>query len=200
MKRCVISYILAIIVFITFLNILLYYVNKRRSSSIIEKFNENEDMLLALNVKIRDQEEKINVLKRARKIILEDDKLIQQKHKPIISETAATVSKPSTVKSKFAEKNVKKKNPKKHLSDLTMYDRSLGESWLNVKNHSMDNTQLLRQLLVDLGVETSKNVDKEKADYENYCLFRKLTKQCAPGRKDCINHCNPADSAQKIWG
>ena len=57
------------------------------------------------------------------------------------------------------EKNVKKKNPKKHLSDLTMYDKSLGESWLNVKNHSMDNTQLLRQLLVDLGVETSKNVD-----------------------------------------
>lgn len=90
--------------------------------------------------------------------------------------------------------------PTRKPSDLNTYERSLGSNWLNVKNNDMDNTHQVRKLLNELGLPESRHDDEEKAQYENYCILRKATKQCVVGRKDCVDHCNPLDSVSYIWG
>lgn len=150
----------------------------------IERFDESERLSKALESNISEYEARLNTLRNALAILKEDG---------VKSHPAPRA--PAVRKVRMATPN-----PKRKVSDLNTYERSLGANWLNVKNNDMDNTHQVRKLLKELGLPESRNDDDEKAQYENYCTLRKATKQCVVGRKDCVDHCNPPDSVSKIWG
>jgi hypothetical protein len=69
-----------------------------------------------------------------------------------------------------------------------------------VKYGDMDNTKIVEQLLVDLGIPASELKDNDLRDRENYCILRAATKQCTVSRTDCVERCNPPASKTRIWG
>ena len=171
MQRCFVSYALVLILVITCFNFFLRYkITSKRN--VVEEFSKEESMLKELQERVTNQEKEIIKLKTNAEHFVD----------------------------KSNDAQVKNKKPKKTLADLTTYDLSFGMSYLNVKNHSMDNTKIVEQLLRDLGVEPSKESDKELKDHQNYCLYRKVTNQCKIGRKDCKDVCNSAKSKSRIWG
>lgn len=186
--------VIAIIVVMALMlgTILLLRYRIRATKKTIEEFDQSERLSKALESNITKYEERLNTLRNAL-VILKEDTLAPGASARDVNVVGARHG------SKDRTEGLVAKSTRKP-SSLNTYERSLGSSWLNVKNNDMDNTPLVRKLLKELGLPESSNPDEEKAHYENYCILRKATRQCVVGRKDCVDHCNPPDSTAKIWG
>lgn len=186
--------ILAILGLLLFVIILMIVALKQRIDEkrrIVEKFDQNSRLSKSLEEGIIEHQKKLNTLRNALKILTEDD---------ASTPTAALVAQKGALELASNNITVTPSKPIRRVSDLNMYEMSLGKSWMNVKNNDMDNTAIITKLLRELAIPGSKHTKKDERDYENYCIFRKATKQCVVGRTDCVDHCNPADSETKIWG
>lgn len=185
---------LAILGLLLFVIILMIVALKQRVDEkrlIVEKFDQNSRLSKSLEHGIIEHQRKLNTLRNALKILTEDD--ASTPARALVAQKEAIETSSNNIASTPSK-------PTRRVSDLNMYEMSLGKSWLNVKNNDMDNTAIITKLLRDLTIPGSKHAKKDERDYENYCIFRKATKQCVVGRTDCVDHCNPPDSKTKIWG
>lgn len=185
---------LAILGLLLFVIILMIVALKQRIDEkrrIVEKFDQNSRLSKSLEDGIIEHQKKLNTLRNALKILKGGDEA---------STPGVLVAQKGAVET--SSNNIASPPPKstRRVSDLNMYEMSLGKSWLNVKNNDMDNTAIITKLLHELAIPSSKHAKKDERDYENYCIFRKATKQCVVGRTDCVDRCNPPDSKTKIWG
>ena len=185
--------ILAILGLSLFVIILMIVALKQRIDEkrrIVEKFDQNSRLSKSLEEGISEHQKKLDILRNALKILRNDD----------ASTPGAYASQKGAVATSSNGKTSTPSEPTRRMSDLNMYEMSLGKSWLNVKNNDMDNTAIITKLLLEIGIPSSTHAKKDERDYENYCIFRKATKQCVVGRTDCVDRCNPLDSKTKIWG
>lgn len=170
------AFVALLFIMFTIINIMIS-LNIRSKQELLEHYN-NSDLVEELNKNIRLYKSKLSVLENAIKILRESN-----------SDSLPDIS------VKESSKNVVPKGAQKQkmIDSLTVFEKSLGQSFLNVKNSQANYTALLKRVMKQIGLKPTND------DYKNYCLYRSAIGACQIGRRDCVDYCKQ-DERGNIFG
>lgn len=176
------AFVALLFIMFTIINIMIS-LNIRSKQEIIEQYN-NSELVNELNKNIRVYKSKLSVLENAIKILKDDFPKTDVSISPLIKE-------PSPTKKNNVQPNTSQK--RKMIDSLTVFEKSLGQSFLNVKNSQANYTDLLKRVMKQIGLKPTND------DYKNYCLYRSAIGACQIGRRDCTNYCEQ-DNRGNVFG
>ena len=172
------AFVALLFIMFTIINIMIS-LNIRSKQELLEHYT-NGDLVTELNKNIRMYKSKLSVLENAIKILRESND--DGSSLPDLS-----------IKKQNTQPRPKGAQKQKMIDSLTVFEKSLGQSFLNVKNSQANYTALLKRVMKQIGLKPTND------DYKNYCLYRSAIGACQIGRRDCVDFCKQ-DSRGNIFG
>lgn len=175
-------------VMFTIVNIMIS-LNIRSKQEIIEQYNSKDVLVQELDRNIKMYRDKVKVLENALNVLKQDNTETTQKITPSTTakSNATQVVKPTVATTKPVVKKTILPNPSSQqrlIDSLTEFEKSLGQSFINVKNSQANYSALLKRVMKQIGLTATND------DYKNYCMYRSAIGACQIGRTDCKDYCN----------
>lgn len=179
----------------TIVNIMIS-LNIRSKQEIVEQYDSKDVLVQELDKNIKMYRDKVKVLENALNVLKQDNTETTQKITPsttaksnqikAVKPTVATRTTPVVKQTPVVKKTIlpNPSSEQRLIDSLTEFEKSLGQSFINVKNSQANYSALLKRVMKQIGLTATND------DYKNYCMYRSAIGACQIGRTDCKDYCN----------